>query len=433
MRRDWTCVEQRRRFLEELAHRQDVREPEDWRRVTFRQAQAAGGGGLLARYGGSLEALLLDSLPAEHRARLEAAPRRRAPRGHWGDARNQQEFLAALARRHGLELAPFMGEGPAAGAEESRAVFAAWARVPATALREAGGTGLLARLGDSMAGALAAAFPRLRQPTAARRRRQVWSSRQRRRAFLEEVAATHGLDPRLAESWRRVQYAHVAQAGGKGLLNRYHGSVFRMLQDTFPELHLSEAECRERVSRGHWEERENRLAFLRLLQRAHGVASSEDWRDVTTMQVRELPGGSGFLNHYRGSLFAAISDLVDGDDGPQGEAWEAMRAVRPMLPQGYWKDEDNVKAFLRYCEKALSIEKPEQWARVSRNQVVELGGGTLLHRTSLRSVLERTYPTISWADLAMENGTKRASQRLLSVFVAQILPRKGDTSASNSC
>lgn len=429
-RREWGSAESRLRFLEELARKQGVKQPEDWRRVTFRQATAAGGGGLLARYGGSLEAALVASLPADQRARFEAAPRRRAPRGHWDVAENQQAFLATLARRHGLDLAPFVGEGPPAGVEESRVIFKAWTRVPASAVREAGGSGLVARLGDSMTRTLAAAFPRLRPPAAAMRRRQVWSSQERRRAFLEEVAAEQGLDPALAASWRRIQYADVAAAGGKGLLNRYGGSVFRLLQDTFPELDLREVECRGRVSRGHWEERENRLAFLRLLQQQHGVACSEDWRTVTAMQVRELPGGSGFLNHYNGSFFAAICDLL-GEGGPGGEAWEAVKAVRPMLPQGYWKDESNVKAFLQHCEKVLRVEKPEDWARVSRNQLVELGGGTLLHRASLPSVLERVYPNVRWRDLELGGGTKRSSQRLLSLLVEQILPRRADPAASS--
>jgi len=415
--------------VRELAAREGVERPEDWRRVTYRQACAGGGGGLLMRYGGSLTALLQDTLPAADWAAYEAAPAARVARGYWRDQVNQQAFLVRFAADQGIDLAPYAGEGPPVSKEESREIFTAWGRVPATALAESGGKGLLGVLGDSMAAALAAAFPRLQMPAAALRRRRVWASREQRQAFLRELAAAKGLDASLPESWRSVSYADVVDAGGKGLLNRYDGSVFRLLCDSFPEMDLAEPECRERVSRGHWAARENRLAFLAKLREEHGIASPEDWRDVTTIQVRELPGGSGFLSHYGNNFFAALSDLL-ADKQEEQPAWQAVKQLRPVLPQRYWQDEANVKAFVKHCEEALQLERPEDWRRVSRSQLVELGGATLLHRTRLEDVLQRVYPDENWDRAALSASTKRASQRLLSLLVGQVIPEKSGANAA---
>ena len=39
-----------------------------------------------------------------------------------------------------------------------------------------------------------------------------------------------------------------------------------------------------------------------------------------------------------------------------------------------WTNQQFVREFLDYCKKQLEIERPEEWYRISRKQIIQLGG-----------------------------------------------------------
>lgn len=76
-----------------------------------------------------------------------------------------------------------------------------------------------------------------------------------------------------------------------------------------------------------------------------------------------------------------------------------------------------VSRFLEDASRALAIETPEDWYRVSLQQLARLGGKRIILKNGgLLSVLRMHYPQEEW-DEARFTGPKKAGQRWLYVNV----------------
>jgi len=359
----------------------------EWRRLCS-TAAAAGADGCLAAEGASEQ---------------QATKRRRA-RGYWQDASNQRRFLEELAEAHGVREP------------------ADWRKVKAKQVQAAGGRGLL-RLHGSLMAALQSNFPELdlqEEECRPQRPRGYWAVPGNRRAFLEEVAVSCSAST--AGHWRaRVTRAHICSLGGRALLDRYP-SLFAMLADNLPELDWASVDWRttraaKALPRGHWDSAERRLEFLQGFAAARGIRTAADWKKVTLDQLVEA-GGAGLLARYP-SVLAALNDIL-------GEDWRPADC-RPQAPRRYWQEAENVGRFLRELKVRYRISTAEDWARISREQVIEAGGRTLLDSMRLVDALDFAEPDQRWHDrmAGLEktsvSATKKSSQRwlrtqLLAIF-----------------
>jgi len=215
---------------------------------------------------------------------------------------------------------------------------------------------------------------------------------------MDKIAAEHAVED--AEGWKKVSFAAVVAAGGRGLLNRYNGSVTRLLQDTYPEDQLAHENVRSSVPKGHWESKEARRAFFDRVSSAHCVRCPEDWKAVTTQAIVDM-GGGPVLERYGGSVFEALSDLY-----PE-QGLEAAQC-RPKLPQGYWQSAANRRAFMERVAAAHGVRTAADWKKVGQEQLREAGGGGLLARygNNVLALLRDVYPDLAAGHLARELRTR---------------------------
>lgn len=74
---------------------------------------------------------------------------------------------------------------------------------------------------------------------------------------------------------------------------------------------------------------------------------------------------------------------------------------RPRVADGYWDSRGNRVEFMEGLAAGLGVEKMEDWRRVSREQVREMGGGGLLARfdNSMHKLLADVYPHCGGAEV----------------------------------
>lgn len=62
--------------------------------------------------------------------------------------------------------------------------------------------------------------------------------------------------------------------------------------------------------------------------------------------------------------------------------------------KSFWRIKQNQKEFLDKLAKQLHIKEPKQWGTVTKRQVIDLGGKTLLcnYEDSLWKILQSVYP-----------------------------------------
>lgn len=279
----------------------------------------------------------------------------------------------------------------------------------------AGGKGLLRQHGSLFA-ALASTYPDMgleAEVCRPQRPRGYWGVEENRRAFLADVA--RACNVATAAQWKmHVTRKRISDMGGRALLDRYP-SLFAMLQENLPELDWAAVDWRTgdrrrtTAPRGHWDCAKNRREFLTSFAAGRGIIRAADWKAVTLEDLVEA-GGGGLLSRYP-SILAALNDIL-------GQDWQPAEC-RPQAPKRYWDDAANVARFLRELKARFRVVTDEDWARLSREQVIEAGGRTLLERMGLVQALAMAEPEARWPDRleglqrTVTGSNKKSAQRWL--------------------
>eukprot|EP01124_Arcella_intermedia_P024109 TRINITY_DN3987_c0_g2_i2.p1 TRINITY_DN3987_c0_g2~~TRINITY_DN3987_c0_g2_i2.p1 ORF type:complete len:480 (-),score=120.91 TRINITY_DN3987_c0_g2_i2:412-1851(-) len=92
-----------------------------------------------------------------------------------------------------------------------------------------------------------------------------------------------------------------------------------------------------------------------------------------------------------------------------------------------WTNPLHVTQFFESAKVQLHISNPDDWYRISRTQINQLGGGALYNSFgNLGRALQYAYPDIPWDLQKFSFRGKKASQRWLRVVLQQILPERTD-------
>lgn len=277
-----------------MARQHGISKPADWKRVTARHFEKAGGKGLLQHYGGSVFGALKDLCDPDGNLDVQDC-RASMPKGYWDSEKNQRGFLEKLAASKGVKEA------------------ADWRKVSYNDVLEHGGRRLLAKHGDSLLLALQAAWPEagVQPEHMATLPRNYWASAERRRQFLDSLAEEFGVQQ--PEDWQRV--GEELTRRGSSLL-RYYGSVAAMIKDsTVGSLVDATAQgvlkVRRRVPASFWETEDNVAKFVRAAADQLGVKEVHDWYRVSHKQLEALQG-AGLLRKM--SLVEALQIAYPGEE-----------------------------------------------------------------------------------------------------------------------
>lgn len=246
----------------------------------------------------------------------------------------------------------------------------------------------------------------------------------------------HGLSPNTQTvPWPlfySISVKELKQAGAAPILERFGDSWWQTVQHLYPEHAWIPWEFRY-LPRGSLSTPLQRRQFLSyiLRQRMHADAL-EAWYELTAPRLAELRVLPLVKRFYRGSLYAALSDLY-----PE-HTWLPWKFK--CAPRGVWMARATRKAFFDWAARQLfasdpagtrppsAFNKPKpfrilcfcascavccgvdcdmtQWYSVSIEQVYALGGSALLARyyhSSLKEALLDLYPSHAWDPHRFQN------------------------------
>ncbi len=260
-----------------------LRRYEDWYAVTTqRLRRLPGGASLLNVFGGSLFAAVQDAFPE-----YEFLPWlfRACPRAFWRDPENRRRYMRWLEGELGIERPD------------------QWYAVTHQDFKRHKGSGLLAYHGSTVSEAIKESYPDypwcewlfVKTP------KGFWMHRANRVRYMNWLGARLGFSR--MEDWYRVRRDDFLAHRGGHLLRFYGGSPARAVKDCFPQ-HEWHEWLFGRVPTGFWDERHNRVRFIRWLAKRLDIRRPEDWQRVTAADVRRH-GGAGLLSRYR-----SIADLL---------------------------------------------------------------------------------------------------------------------------
>lgn len=200
--------------------------------------------------------------------------------------------------------------------------------------------------------------------------------------------------------WYKVDPKSISNLIDPNLLNRtFQGSLHNALSSVFPEHKW----CpwmfeHQKVPRGYWQHHSNQKHFFDWLGERLGVKQLDDWYKVTYRSAIAChPAVGGILAHqYSNSIHQAITTVYDTHN------WIPWRFEK--VSNGFWKDVNNLKAFMVWAEKEIGINDKDDWYKVSTKTFSQHGGASILiHYGSLLDVLKLCFPDHPWVPWKFES------------------------------
>ena len=192
-----------------------------------------------------------------------------------------------------------------------------------------------------------------------------WENSKNVQKFLNNLKQKFNLNT--AEDWDSISRKDIQMNGGGSLLKKY--SLFQLKSLGFPDGKLSF--YKPKVSKGHWEDKNNVLKFLDNFKIHYNLNTAKDWNSITQMQIRSF-GGIGLLHKY--SMFdLKCLGFPEGKDTFDTE----------YKPSGYWENHQNIIQFLDKLKNIYNLRTFNDWNSLTAKLIKLNGGSTLLNKISL--------------------------------------------------
>jgi hypothetical protein len=203
------------------------------------------------------------------------------------------------------------------------------------------------------------------------------------------------LDVKTLDDWYNVSSNDV-QALANCTMTQ--GFLYETLKEVYPE-HNWQAWKFQRVPLTYWSNVAAQQEYFDWLYKTCGLKSMSDWYTISMRDLKQrLPSESFKLLYrkYSGSVSTAVMTVYPN------HKWFGW--LFPEIPHGYWHSKDNQRLYLDWLATVLRIKKPEDWKKVTKDDIVRTKGYGLLEQykgsltRSLRGAYGKNFeiPTRLW-------------------------------------
>jgi hypothetical protein len=147
--------------------------------------------------------------------------------------------------------------------------------------------------------------------------------------------------------------------------------------------------------------------FFQHLSKRLSLNNLDEFYRITKEDIRRNGGSSALEKFYEGSLKKALISVY-----PQ-HLWCSWKFT-DWLPNGYWKNEANVKEFLDWLGQHLNFKHMDDWYQITRKDIEQNGGNNLLYsfKNSPRILLTSIYPNHTWISWKFRNSHLLEDERM---------------------
>ena len=385
----WDKKENVKLYLNRLKEKYDLNTVEDWDSITTKQIQSTGGGSLLNKC--SLYELKCMGYPS---GKLKFTPNR--PPGYWDDVNNIKLFLNTVKEKYNLQSPKD------------------WNEITQLQIKSMkGGNTLLNQYSLFELKCLAcpegkSLFNLPSKPTG------YWHDNKNVLEFLSNFKNEYNL--KTPDDWNSITWNQIKSFGGRSLFKNYSMFELKCLicpegKQKFQENQLKSKKMKK--PNEYWENENNVLEFLKDLKIKLNLQSFDDWNSISRKQIQAF-GGYKLFEKY------SLYDLKCFGF-PEGKA----NFTKPPKPASFWDNEKNVLDFIFKLKEEYNLQTPDDWKRLSKNQIISQGGTGLISKFSLRDIIKIHNPTLKLDDDKKNkcaNKLKKSSQRWLFLLIQKLFP-----------
>ena len=213
---------------------------------------------------------------------------------------------------------------------------------------------------------------------------RYWAKKVNRRAYMRWLERELGIEH--PDRWYDVTKQDFVEHAGHGLLaNYFNHSVAAAVMEYLPRRRWQPWRFRS-VPQGFWQHAENRRAYLDWLAARLRIRTPEQWYHVTVQTLVEHHGAT-LVARYNYSVLDILREYLPAYD------WKPWLFRR--IPSGYWDNPGNRHSYLVWLGQELGFRQPSDWCRLTADDVVRTGGGTLLsavYGCQLAALLRERFP-----------------------------------------
>ena len=240
---------------------------------------------------------------------------------------------------------------------------------------------------------------------------KYWENEENILKFLKEFQNKFNL--KTPEDWNKITSNDIIQAGGSRILSKK--SLFSLKTLICPEIiKFSNKSKNNPKSKQFWENEKNIKNLLDDIKEKLNLKSPHDWKNVTKDNICSF-GGSSLFSRFSIYEVKCIACPEYSNFYPPNRKFD-------QKPKGFWDNLNNIRNFLEFVKKEYKINMNLDWYRVSKTQIQDLGGSSLLQKYTLFDLLNLVYPNENWDKKLFSNSDKRSSQRWLFLQVQKLFP-----------
>lgn len=148
---------------------------------------------------------------------------------------------------------------------------------------------------------------------------------------------------------------------------------------------------RGRVPNGYWDVRANRMRYMVWLRKKLGYTKANDWYQLNRQHFLDNDGGGLLATSFKHSPLAALRDYAPHTD------WKPW--LMSKVPQRFWKDPANRRAYMTWLGKKLRFKKNTDWYKLTKDHFHQNGGDGLLanyYKNSPILAVRDFKPKVAW-------------------------------------
>ena len=232
-----------------------------------------------------------------------------------------------------------------------------------------------------------------------------WKNKDNHKIYCEYLFKKLGYTT--MEDWYKTIRKDIRKNGGGGLLECcYNGSVTQLLKAVYPDYKWFIFKFKS-CPNGHWNLYEHQKEYIEWLGEELGYTTMEDWYKITVNIIHSNYGGALINNQYKNlhqvELLKSMYPYYD---------WLEWKFC--LVPQGWWKDIEHKKKFMRVLKQTLGYTTMEDWYKINNKIIINNGGDWLTRYYSSIELLSLVYPNYNW-DKSKFNYNK--TERIIKDFL----------------
>ena len=386
----WNDNEKIKNFLIEIGEKYNLKSPNDWDKITQKEIRESGGNQLLKKYN-MYEIKSLGCI--NYKESFKNKKRTLKPKGFWQKEENIDHFLNILRVQYEL----FDSENK-------------WNNLTKKQVQAiTGGNSILNQFSMHEIKCLGSNQLQLLENKKELKPHGYWDNLENIKMFLKQFGEEFQLHT--SEDWLKVSYNQIKSYGGGYLLNKY--SIHEIRCFGCPEIKNIHSPKKIKP-KGFWNDENNRNEFIQKLKVNLNLNTADNWNTLTKEQIL-AEGGSGLLR------FNTVSDIKNLAY-PDYDFSYLRERTNKQKPKGYWDSLENIQKFLLEFASSYNIKSSNDWYRISRKQLSDFGGHSLLSKYSLFELLSVAIPSEHWEKDKISRKCKRSSQRYLFLQVQKVFP-----------